>query len=41
MEKRLKLKIGNNNTIVTKKKTEPVKFDTYDPNVSDDEEIAD
>lgn len=38
MENRLKFKIGENNTIPTQKRTEPVKYDLYDPNVSDDDE---
>ena len=38
MENRLKFKIGENNTIPTKKMTEPVKYDSFDPNISDDDE---
>ena len=38
MENRLKFKLGENNTIPTKKKTEPVKYDLFDPNISDEDE---
>ena len=41
MENRLKFKLGDNSTIASKKKTEPVKYDAYDPNISDDDDNID
>ena len=41
MENRLKFHIGANNTIPLKKQTEPAKYDSYDPNISDDDDDQD